>query len=192
MELKEQIIAGEMPEPDFIYVPLGSMGTAVGLTLGLKAAGLKCRVIAVRVIEERFANAKKMTRLFQETASFLRKLDPAFPLPRLGDGDWTVRDDCLGGGYACFTEKAMKAAALMKEKAGIILNGTYSAKAFSALFDDTEKQVLKGKTVLYWNTYNSRDLSLFAAGVDYHHLPSAFHRYFEEDVQPLDRAGFDR
>jgi D-cysteine desulfhydrase len=192
LELKGQISAGEMPEPDFIYVPLGSMGTAVGLALGLKAAGLKCRIIAIRVIEERLANAKKMARLFQETASFLRKLDPEFPEFLLGEGDWTVRDDCLGGGYACFTEKAMKAAALMKEKAGVILNGTYSAKAFSALLDDAEKQVLKGKTVLFWNTYNSRDLSSFATGVDYQQLPVAFHRYFEEDVQTLDRAGFDR
>jgi len=192
MELKGQIITGEMPEPDFIYVPLGSMGTAVGLTLGLKAAGLKCRIIAVRVIEKRLANEKKMARLFQETALFLRKLDPEFPELLLGEDDWTVRDDCLGGGYACFTEKAMKAASLMREKAGIILNGTYSAKAFSALLDDAEKQVLKGKTVLYWNTYNSRDLSKFAAEVDHHRLPPAFHRYFEEDVQPLDRAGFDR
>jgi D-cysteine desulfhydrase len=192
LELKEQIAAGELPEPDFIYVPLGSMGTAVGLTLGLKTAGLKCRIIAVRVIEKQLANAKKMARLFQETATFLRKLDPAFPLPSRGEGDWTVRDDCLGGGYARFTEKAMKAASLMRERAGMILNGTYSAKAFSALLDDAEKQVLKEKTVLFWNTYNSRDLSKFAAEVDYHQLPEAFHRYFEEDVQPLDRAGFDR
>ena len=136
LELKAQIVAGELPEPDFIYVPLGSMGTAVGLTLGLKAAGLKCRIIAVRVIEKRLANAKKMARLFQDTASFLRKLDPAFPKLLLDEDDWTVRDDCLGGGYARFTEKAMKAASLMREKAGIILNGTYSAKAFSALLDD--------------------------------------------------------
>ena len=80
----------------------------------------------------------------------------------------------------------------MKEEAGIILNGTYSAKAFSALLDDAGKQVLAGKTVLFWNTYNSRDLSAFAAAVNYHELPRAFHRYFEEDVQILDRAGFDR
>jgi D-cysteine desulfhydrase len=192
LELKVQIAAGEMPEPDFIYVPLGSMGTAVGLTLGLKTAGLKSRIIAVRVIEKRLANEKKMAQLFRDTASFLRKLDPAFPELLLGEDDWIVRDDCLGGGYARFTEKAMKAAALMKEKAGIILNGTYSAKAFSALLDDAEKQVLKGKTVLFWNTYNSRDLSKFAAEVDYHQLPKAFHRYFEEDVQLLDRAGYDR
>jgi D-cysteine desulfhydrase len=192
LELKEQIAAGELPEPDFIYVPLGSMGTAVGLTLGLKVAGLKCRIIAVRVIEKRLANEKKMVQLFRDTATFLRKLDLEFPELLPGEDDWTVRDDCLGGGYARFTAKAMKAASLMRERAGMILNGTYSAKAFSALLEDAEKQVLKGKTVLFWNTYNSRDLSKFAAEVDYHQLPKAFHRYFEDDVQALDRAGFDR
>ena len=40
MELRDQIVAGELPEPDVIYVPLGSMGTSAGLAIGLKAAGL--------------------------------------------------------------------------------------------------------------------------------------------------------
>lgn len=192
LELKVQIVAGQMPEPDFIYVPLGSMGTAVGLTLGLKAAGLKSRIIAVRVIEKRLANENKMARLFRNTARFLRKLDPAFPELLLGEGDWIIRDDCLGDGYARFTEAAVAAAFLMREKAAIILNGSYSAKAFSALLADAKKQVLKGKTVLFWNTYNSRDLAPLAAAVDYHQLPAVFHSYFEEEVQPLDRTGFDR
>jgi hypothetical protein len=67
------------------------------------------------------------------------------------------------------------------------MNGAYSAKAFSALLDDAEKGLLAGKTVLFWNTYNSRDLSAAIADVDYHQLPGAFHCYFEEDVQSLDR-----
>ncbi len=192
LELKQQIAAGDMPEPDLIYVPLGSMGTAAGLILGLKAAGLKCRVIAVRVIGEQFANAKKMIRLFEETVAFLRKVDPTFAQIQASADDWSVRDDCFGDGYACFTEKAVKAASLMREEAGIILNGAYSAKAFSALLDDAGKQALKGKTVLFWNTYNSRDISVFAASVDYRQLPRTLHRYFEEDVQSLDQEGHDR
>jgi 1-aminocyclopropane-1-carboxylate deaminase/D-cysteine desulfhydrase-like pyridoxal-dependent ACC family enzyme len=36
LELKKQIMNGEMPEPDYIYVASGTMGTANGLTLGLK------------------------------------------------------------------------------------------------------------------------------------------------------------
>ncbi len=36
-ELQEQILKGEISEPDYIYVASGSMGTAAGLILGLKA-----------------------------------------------------------------------------------------------------------------------------------------------------------
>ncbi len=191
-ELKEQIGAAKMPEPDIIYVPLGSMGTSVGLELGLRAAGLRSRVVAVRVIEERYARLKKHRQLFSDTVSLLRRADASFPRLNISDDGVEIRNDCLGDGYARFTAKAVRAAALMKEKAGIVLNGTYSAKAFSALVGDAAGGLLKGKTVLFWNTYNSRDLSSSAAGVDYRRLPRAFHRYFEEDVQPLDRDGFDR
>lgn len=186
-ELRDQIVAGEIPEPDLIYVPLGSMGTASGLMLGLKAAGLKTRVIPVRVIEERMASPKRMLRLIRQTGRLLSKADPIFPHVTISEADLSIRNDCLGEGYARFTEKAVKAADLMRAKAGIVMNGAYSAKAFSALLDDAERGLLEGKTVLFWNTYNSRDLSAAIADVDYHQLPRPFHRYFEEDVQPLDR-----
>jgi len=185
-ELKEQITAGEMPAPDYIYVPMGSMGTSAGLILGLKAAGLKTKVIAVRVIEKRMANKRKLLRLIKKTNMFLRKLDPSFPLVSLYKDDFEVRNEYLGAGYARFTDKGVKAAALMKSKAGIIMNGAYSAKAFAALTDDARSGFLEGKTALYWNTYNSRDLSAIAAKVDYRDLPKEFHRYFEEEVQRLD------
>ena len=190
-ELKEQILAGEMPEPDCIYLAMGSMGTATGLMLGLKVAGLKSEVIAVRVIEKRFANTHRMARLFNATSSLLRQSDPAFPRIRIRPAQLVVRDDCLGEGYARFTPKAMQAAVLMEKTTGIRLNGAYSAKGFSAILDDADRQVLKGKTVLFWNTFSSRDLSAMTAHIAYRQLPKPFHRYFEEDVQPLDRPGFD-
>lgn len=129
-----------------------------------------------------------MLRLINGTQSLLGKLAPSFPKVRLSRSDSYIRADCIGEGYACFTEKAMKATYLLKEKSGIPLNGAYSAKAFSALLDDAARGDLAGKVVLFWNTYNSRDLSSVAKSVDYHSLPRAFHRYFEEDVQPLDRG----
>jgi len=188
LELNDQITAGALPPPDLIYVPLGSMGTSVGLMLGLKAVGLRTRVIPVRVIEERMASPKRMLRLIKGTGSLLCKLAPAFPSVNLSKDDLLIRNDFLGEGYAHFTEKAVHAADLMQRKTGIILNGTYSAKAFSALIDDAGRGVLQGKTVLFWNTYNSRDLSEITAGVDYRQLPKEFQRYFEEDVQPLDKG----
>ncbi len=187
MELKDQIAAGKLPEPDLIYVPLGSMGTSVGLILGLRAAGLnKTRVVPVRVIEEKMASRKRFLKLFRQTASLLSKGDPSFPHLTLKDDELLIRNDCMGEGYAHFTRKGVDAADLMQRETGIVLNGAYSAKAFSALLDDARKGALKGKTVVFWNTYNSRDLSEVASGVDYHALPRDFHRYFEMAVQPLD------
>lgn len=192
MELKDQIAAGVLPEPDFVYLPLGSMGTSAGLILGLKVLGLKTRVIPVRVIEERIASPTRMLKLIRETTSFLCKFSPTFPRVTVSRDDLLIRNDCLGAGYAQFTDKGVKAANLVRTSAGIILNGTYSAKAFSAILDDANKRVLHGKKVLFWNTYNSRDLSAATGNVDYHDLPKAFHRYFEEDVQPLDRTSSDK
>jgi hypothetical protein len=64
---------------------------------------------------------------------------------------------------------------------------TDAGKAFAPLIDDAEKQDLKKKVVLFWNTYNSKDFSDILTTVDYHQLPRYFHRYFENEVQPLDR-----
>ena len=191
-ELRDQIQAGLMPEPERIYVPMGSMGTSAGLTLGLKAAGLKSLVIPVRVIEEKMARTQKMRQLAQRSNSLLNNLAPTFPHVSFTKNDFSVRNDCLGPGYARFTEKAVAAAKLMKQTKGIILNGAYSAKAFSALVDDANGKIPLGETVLFWNTYNSRDLSSMTANLDHRHLPQAFHHYFEKEVQALDKNGPDR
>jgi 1-aminocyclopropane-1-carboxylate deaminase/D-cysteine desulfhydrase-like pyridoxal-dependent ACC family enzyme len=185
-ELQKQIISGELPEPDRIYVALGTTGTAVGLLLGLKAANLKSQVIPIRVADEQFANARKMRKLFRATNSFLCSLDPAFPHVELTEQEVTIRHEFFGRQYALFTTEGMDAVHRMKQTEGIKLDGTYTGKALAALIHDVENQDVKDEVLLFWNTYNSRDLSKHIAAVDYRQLPRCFHRYFEEEVQPLD------
>ena len=48
-ELKNQINEGLIPEPRYIFCPLGSKGTLAGLVLGVQLARLKSVVIGVRV-----------------------------------------------------------------------------------------------------------------------------------------------
>jgi D-cysteine desulfhydrase len=51
-ELREQIKDEILPEPDYIYFACGGCGgTTTGLTLGLKLAGLKTKVIAVGICQ---------------------------------------------------------------------------------------------------------------------------------------------
>jgi 1-aminocyclopropane-1-carboxylate deaminase/D-cysteine desulfhydrase-like pyridoxal-dependent ACC family enzyme len=186
-ELKGQIQRGEIPEPDYIYVASGSLGTAAGLILGLKATNSKTRVVAIRVNSENVVNIQGMARLVRNTNALLSSLDSSFPRLEISEHDLDIRHDFFGRQYARSTLEGMKAGEMMERYGGITLEGTYTGKAFAALIDDSKKPGFKNKTLLFWNTYNSRDFSEAIADLDYYQLPRSFHRYFEEEVQLLER-----
>jgi 1-aminocyclopropane-1-carboxylate deaminase/D-cysteine desulfhydrase-like pyridoxal-dependent ACC family enzyme len=188
LEFKEQMLNGEMPEPDYIYVASGTMGTAIGLQIGVKLAKLKSRLVSVRVTGTDFVNEQRMLNLIEKVNAFLYFLDRAFPVAEITGADLDIRNDFYGKQYALFTEEGMNAVSLMKKYEDIKLDGTYTGKTMAALVSDAGKGLLKDKTVLFWNTLNSRDFSDYISNIDYHVLPCEFHRYFEEDVQPLDRG----
>ncbi len=185
-ELRDQIAEAAMEKPDAIYVAVGSMGTAVGLTIGLEAAGLDTRVIPVRVIDPELANPERMRNLAMETVRFLRSSDPAFPTCERSFAEYSLREDFFGTQYALYTEEGMAAIRLLRDTEDIRLDGTYSGKALAALVHDARRGDLDGKSVLFWDTYNSRDPWSAMADDHYHRLPRRFHHYFEEPVQPLD------
>jgi len=186
-ELVDQVRREEMPEPDYIYVACGSMGTAAGLILGLRAANSKTQVLSIRVNGAKFVNAKGMLRLIHKTNSLLCSLAPSFPKFEFCEHDLDIRHEFFGERYALFTREAMEAVALVHKAEGVKLEGTYTGKAFAALIADAAKEEQRDKVILFWNTYNSRDFSDAIAGIDYCQLPLRFHRYFEKEVQPLDR-----
>jgi D-cysteine desulfhydrase len=183
-ELLSQINSGLLPEPDFIFVPLGTAGTAVGLMLGVQAANLKSQVISVSVVKKHYATATRIKRLFAATNSILHAMDQTFPLFSLSTEAIHIRHGYFGGEYARFTEAGLRAASLLYKHEGIKLDGTYTSKAFAALLDDVKNPEMKNKVVLFWNTCNSRDFSEVVKNVDYRQLGRSFHRYFEEAVQP--------
>jgi len=185
-ELREQIDAGEVPEPELIYVTLGSMGTAVGLILGLKAAGLHTRVVPVRVVPDFIANEKKAVKLFRRTNSLLASLDPSFPILLLPRHELRIRHEFFGDGYAHFTEEGMEAVKLMESVAGIRLEGTYTAKTFAALIADARNNHIGDRVVVFWNSCDANDHSDLLEKADYRTLHRSFHHYFENDVQVLD------
>jgi D-cysteine desulfhydrase len=188
-ELKQQIDAGLMPTPDLIYVTIGSSGTAASLALGVKAMGLPSRVVAVRVSDLQYASFYKAKQLADGAAQLLGRLEPAFRDLALDQKDLTVIHDCIGEGYACFSEDGMTAVRLFKDKSGIDLDGTYTGKTAAALISEARTGRLKGKTVLFWNSYNSVKIEQKTKGIDYRTLPKKYHRYFETPYQPLEIVG---
>jgi D-cysteine desulfhydrase len=187
-ELRRQIEKGETPIPDFIYIPCGTMGSAVGLALGMLAAGLESQIMAIRVVGLNLTTMKGARKLFRRANAFLHRADPNFPLFDFPTEHFTLRGDFCGTDYALFTEEGVNAMKLAKDTEGLKLEGTYTGKTFAAIIADASKGLLREKNVMFWNTYNSRDLDANALALDYHLLPAPFHHYFEEDLQPLDGA----
>nr|WP_240901215.1 pyridoxal-phosphate dependent enzyme [Thioalkalivibrio sp. XN279] len=186
LELAAQVRAGLLPAPDAIYVALGTMGTAAGLALGLAAAGLKTRLVLVRVVRQDIASPERFRALYHGAARLLHRADPRFPLRPLERARIEVRHDFIGPGYARFTAAGMAALGEARAAFDIGLEGTYTGKAFAALLADLRAGRLAGQHALFWNTYNGQPMPAAALALDYRTLPTPFHRYFEAPYQPLD------
>jgi 1-aminocyclopropane-1-carboxylate deaminase/D-cysteine desulfhydrase-like pyridoxal-dependent ACC family enzyme len=179
-ELKEQIKAGLLSEPDFIYITHGSAGSFVGLELGVRAAGLKTKIIGIADEEKIDAAYERTVQLFNDTNQLLVKADPSFPRFNYTRQDMTLLCDYYGAGYGYLTETGAAAIKLLQETEGILLDQTYSAKGFSALLEHIQSGALKGKTVLFWNTFCGLDFSHITSQVDINNLPKDLQSYFEK------------
>ncbi len=178
MELAAQVEQGLMPRPDYIYAGMGTMGTAAGLALGCKAAGLDCTIVAACATSAGEANAVLCADLYARSNLFLQGLDPAFPLFPLDANDIVIRSELYAHDYGVKTPPVDEAMALACDLEGLALDQTYTAKALAMLIADARKGLLAGKTVVFWNTYNSHDYRDRIKNIDYHLLPPAFHHYF--------------
>lgn len=153
LELAQQVSEGILPEPDAIYVPLGSAGTAAGLLLGLKIAGLESRLVAVAVTRAPTAWAFSVARLANASARLLERR-AGQRVPRVGTSDVTVVRDWLGGGFGKPLAAGEEAMAMVGETEGLRLEPVYTAKAMAALIGAAREGSLP-RTVLYWHTYNA-------------------------------------
>jgi 1-aminocyclopropane-1-carboxylate deaminase/D-cysteine desulfhydrase-like pyridoxal-dependent ACC family enzyme len=184
-ELKKQIDAGLLPSPRYIVCPLGSNGTMAGLSLGMLLAGIPAEVIGVGVTHAKLgplhlATATSVRALMRDTLRLIKGACPG--VPDVAIGEQHVIHDYFGGAYGLPTKEGLAAMRLFKEKEGIKLEPTYTAKACACLLDLIRDPSRAKDPVLYWHTYNSVDLSKEAATVDYRDLPPEFHRFFEGDT----------
>lgn len=155
LELGEQVAAGELPAPAHVVVALGSGGTAAGLLLGLRLAGLSAPVVAVRVSDIFAPGRRRIARLARRTARLLRARGADIPPLSFGPFDLVVRAEWLGDGYARPTEAGRRAAELVRATEGIQTEDVYTAKTMAALIDLVRAKELAGGPVLYWHTFDA-------------------------------------
>jgi D-cysteine desulfhydrase len=180
-ELREQVEDGLLPMPERIYVAAGSLGTCVGLGVGLAAMKLAVPIHAVRVVDQRYVNPSRAKALWKKTVALLRKHDPSFP--DVGDiGNRVVlRSEFFGGEYAAKTPEATDAIRLAVRNESLHLDRTYTAKTVACILADARENRYPKGPVLFWNTCNSADLDDLAADAEPAGLPRRLKRYFELD-----------
>lgn len=162
-ELDQQIKQGVLPEPDRIYIALGTMGSVVGLGLGLAALGRKTEIVAVKVVHDSVADPDTMRTLWEKANDTLCREISGFPLIDISAAHLTVREEFFGSGYALPTDEASVAVDSAR-RAGLRLETTYTGKTLAALARDATN-VAEDQHYLFWDTANSRPLAP-AAGVN--------------------------
>ncbi|MBD3253639.1 MAG: pyridoxal-phosphate dependent enzyme [Candidatus Lokiarchaeota archaeon] len=182
LELKNQVENGEIPEPDYIFVPTASSGTAAGLTIGVQLAGLKTHIHAIQTSFSSLSNLKAIQRLSKKTKKFMESYD--ISLPKLSFDHLKYTEEHYGGEYGLPTPECVAAINLLREQEKIILEPTYSGKTLAALlsFIRNNRSKVKDKTIVFWNTFNSHDFSDVIESVNYRDLPQELHWVFEKPI----------
>jgi D-cysteine desulfhydrase len=152
LELADQVHSGMLPLPDRIVVPLGTGGTAAGLTLGFAIAGLKTHVVGIRVVPRLVANRIRVRRLIESTSRFMDRLTSE-AIPRPATDSFSIEHAYYGGAYGRATAAGEEIARRSLELAELAIDPTYGAKALAAAVAIAG---LAGGTTLFWLSFDGR------------------------------------
>ncbi len=174
LELGRQIEDGVLPSPDCLFVAAGTCGTAAGLLVGCRLAGLGTRVVAVRVAHPAITTRALLLWRARRTAELLTWLAPSAPRLRFGWTDITVIGADAYARYGRVTPESQRA--LEWARPHLALDTTYTGKALAACLERCESRA-RDHTVLFWNTHNSSD---FGTAPGFDGLPDRLQRLFQE------------
>jgi 1-aminocyclopropane-1-carboxylate deaminase/D-cysteine desulfhydrase-like pyridoxal-dependent ACC family enzyme len=143
--------------PDRLYYASGSRGTQAGLTLGAKLAGAPYRLYGVAVSAGEAEKVERARRIANEAAGRLGVE------ARVAHDELFTDQDFIGDGYGIPTATALDAIALLARTEAILLDPTYTAKAFGALVTHVREGTLDpAGTVVFLHTGGAP--ALFTAG----------------------------
>lgn len=172
LELAEQVRAGEIPEPDFLVVGVGTCGTMAGLLVGLRMAGLKTQVIGVRCVDRIICNEFRIARLANRIGRLLQ-LDTSFSAAAIELRDHNEFSNGSMTEKVHYGRPLSDADSLIQEMhlfEGIWLDTTYTTKVIHFLkgWLQTERFSLHQKNILYWHTFSpaAMEISTVSASLD--------------------------
>lgn len=177
LEFALQLEKAEAPKPGAVFVAAGSCGTLAGLVLGFRMAGLSIPIVGVRVAPAVAVNRRAVIKLAHRAQKLLAPCGSrSSELFLLSKDAFLLDSEQYGGGYGHPTEAGREAQSLLAETEGIRLEPTYTAKTLASLLAHGRRGTFAGP-LLFWNTFNSADLSGRLAGVGPADLPRSLRKF---------------
>ena len=131
--------------PHTILLPSGTGATQAGILAGVQRLGWSTRVIGVSVGRLNPRGRQAVVQAVEEALQFLGLPSLARPVD--------FRDRWLYGGYEKASPHVLDVIKSVARRAGLILDPTYTGKAFAALIDLVETgEIRQGEKVLFWHT----------------------------------------
>jgi D-cysteine desulfhydrase len=155
-ELAEQVAAGALPEPSHVVLAIGSGGSAAGLALGLRLAGMRTRVVGIPVTRDLRVDPHSLARLARRAETLLRRRGAELPAPATSPEELTVLDGWIGPGYGHATPEGEAATAAARGRDRLVLDPVYTAKAVAALRAENSAGRFGAGPVLYLHTDGPR------------------------------------
>lgn len=195
-ELTEQLTRDELPKR--IYVPVGTMGTAAGLLVGMCLTDNweRTQLVGVGVADPLLTNEYATRAEARSLYKFIRRQLNDADRAKLPACDFMhskkaleYRTEYYAPGYGASSPALVQSNKLVKDIENITLDETYSGKAMRCLLDDLRQRIQSGlppvKT-MFWLTYDSYDLDLIInahpwadPAHKWRELPKAFWKFFQ-------------
>jgi D-cysteine desulfhydrase len=149
------------------------------LIAGLKLAGLRTEVIAVRVTDLLPPSPAMLARLANGALALLSRFGADLPRLAIGPKDVIVRSDWLGPGYGAITPAAVDASRRIAVSEGLTLETTYGAKALAGALALGHEAQWRDRPLLFWHTYSAADPAAAIARLpEWRELPAVLHHVF--------------
>lgn len=145
-ELAGQLAALDV-SPRRIYYASGSRGTQAGLELGARLLEAPWELLGIAVSPGEPEKVERARAAARDAAALLGEDDAAVGAAFTTDQDW------IGEGYASPTDEGLDALLLAARTEALVLDLTYTAKAFAALVGHVRAGVFDpGETVVFLHT----------------------------------------
>lgn len=142
-ELKEQLMG---VKPDFLFVPSGTGTTQAGIEIGVRQFFPGCKVIGISVARDKQRGKEAILESMNTLNNYLGK-------PINMSGDIEFDDSWIGSGYEATYPELIETIKWAAKTEGLILDPTYTGKAFHALKMYVKNEVIKPKSgVVFWHT----------------------------------------